>query len=206
MMITSQPGMLLWAGLVAALLFFVVTTAEIFLRPGFSILRHAISVLSLGERGWLMVATFIFSGLLVVAFAWGVLQADGPWFGALLFALFGVGLVLAGVFPAPAGQGFPPGTPDDLMPVMDRGAVLHSVAFMVAFSSLIIASVFVGVHFWLAGSVALGVVLIVAGVLMPVLIGLGMASIVATGVAFYVATMIGWLVVVLVAMRLGSTA
>lgn len=201
---TIDQTNLLTAGIVAAALFFVVTTMEIFLRPGFSIARHAISMLSLGERGWLMIVTFIISGLLTVLFAIGVWQAS--WIGALLFGLYGVGLMLAGIFPAPAGMGFPPGTPDDMMPVMDRGAIMHSFAFMVAFSSLILASFVMAVHFWLAGAAMPALFLAVAGVAMPLLIGLGMASVIVTGVAFYAAAMIAWLVVAVVGLRFGGWA
>ena len=202
----NSHNTLLMAGIGAAALFFLVATAEIFLRPGFSIARHAISMLSLGERGWLMVATFIISGLLTVLFAMGVWQASGPWIGALLFGLYGIGLVLAGVFPAPAGMGFPPGTPDDLMPVMDRGAIMHSVAFMVAFSSLIVASFVMAMHFWFADAMMPALLLAIAGIAMPLLIGLGMAGIILTGVAFYIAAMIAWLVVVFVGLTLGGLA
>lgn len=203
---STNVNLLLLAGIAAAALFFVVTAVEIFLRPGFSITKHAISVLSLGERGWLMVGTFIVSGLLTVLFASGVWQTSAPLFGTLLLLVFGVGLAMAGIFPAPAGMGFPPGTPADMQPVMDRGAVLHSVAFMVAFSALIIASFVMGIHFWLTGNLIPAVVLLVAGVAMPLLIGLGMASIVATGVAFYIASLLAWLVVVVIAVRQGGWA
>ena len=60
---TDTPR-LLAAGVAAGILFFAVTLVEIFARPGFDIARHAISVLSLGPRGWVMKAVFILSGVL----------------------------------------------------------------------------------------------------------------------------------------------
>ena len=98
------------AGVAAAILFFVVSTILMFSRAGFDIERHAISMLSLGEGGWKMKAVFIVSGLLTLACARGLHAdlADG-WPGliaAILVGLFGVGLVLAGIFDAPAGLGF----------------------------------------------------------------------------------------------------
>lgn len=198
---TNAHPLLLGAGIVAALLFVVITLVEIFVRPGFSIQRHAISMLSLGERGWLMAAVFIVSGFLTLAFALGFWQASGATIATILIALYGAGLVLAGVFPAPAGLGFPPGTPEDMQPVMDRGATIHSVAFMLAFSALILASLALGVHYWQAGDMPLAITFLAIGVAIPVLIGIGMGNIVPPGIAFYVAAVLAWIVIALAGWR-----
>src|ERR1700756_40480 len=96
-------------------------------------------MLSLGERGWLMVATFIISGVLALLCAVGLRSAEAGLWGPILIGIYSVGLIIAGIFPAPANFGFPPGTPDDMLPVMTTNAKLHGVGFMVAFSALIIA-------------------------------------------------------------------
>jgi hypothetical membrane protein len=205
-MTDAYNRLLLLAGIAAGIVFIAVTAVEIVARPGFDIKRHAVSVLSLGERGWVMIATFIVSGLLTLFFAIGMHQtlARG-WIGTLgpiLIGIYGLGLILAGVFPAPAGLGFPPGTPHDMMPVMTPTAIAHSIAFMVAFSSLIVACFVLAFSFaapWPAFFIA-------AGVLMPVLIVLGVTNIVATGVAFYLAAILGWIVVAVIALRLGVTS
>jgi hypothetical protein len=41
-------------------------------RTGFRLTHHPASLLSLEESGWIQVANFIVSGLLIVAFAIGV--------------------------------------------------------------------------------------------------------------------------------------
>lgn len=191
---------LFFSAVAAGILFFAVSTVEIFARPGFDIYCHAISMLSLGERGWVMVATFIISGLLVLACAARMRSAAVGTAGPALIGLYGIGLVIAGIFPAPAGLGFPPGTPEDQTPVMTASAVMHSVGFMVAFSALIL-SCFVFArqlwhHNWLAG------LSLVVGFALPILIGLGMAGIVLTGIAFYAAAMLGWLWLGLLALEL----
>lgn len=197
---TTYNSLLLLAGVAAGILFIGVTAVEIFARPGFDIKRHAVSVLSLGERGWVMMATFVVSGLLTLSFAFGMYHTlAGGWvstLGPILLALYGLGLIFAGIFPAPAGLGFPPGTPNDLMPVMTPTAIVHSIAFMVAFSSLIVAC------FVLASSFAApwSIFLIAAGILMPVLIALGVTNTIATGVAFYLAAILGWLAVAVLAL------
>lgn len=182
-------------GVAAGILFIAVTLVEIFARPGFSIQKHAISVLSLGERGWVMVAVFIVSGLLTLLSAYGLfttlVTGAKPW-GALLLGVYGIGLILAGIFPAPAGLGFPPGTPEDQQPVMDRTAIIHSIAFMLAFSSLILACFVFALQFFLAGAQGWAMLSVAAGIAMPVLIALGIASKVPPGIAFYVASVLAW--------------
>lgn len=193
---------LLAAGITAAALFFLVATVESLVRPGFNISKHAISMLSLGERGWVMVATFIASGALTMLFAAGVWRATGYWAAPLLLGVYGLGLVMAGIFSAPAGSGFPPGTPEDMQPVMNTSAVLHSVAFMLAFGSVIVACFVLAISFWTTGSISLALFCAAAGVAMPVLVVLGMRSTMATGLAFYFAAMVAWLVVAVIGFKI----
>lgn len=187
---------LLNSGIVAAAIFIVVPTVLTFTREGFDIRRHAISMLSLGEGGWMMKAVFILSGLLVLACAVGIraelMRGQGGIVAPLLIAAYGAGLVLAGFFNAPAGMGFPAGTPQDQLPVMTMGPILHSVAFMIAFGSLILACFVFGVHFWQAGQASWAAVSLAAGIALPVLIGLGMSATISPGIAFYWAARLGW--------------
>jgi hypothetical protein len=161
-------------------------------RPGFDLQRHAVSNLSLGEGGWTMVAAFIGSGLLTLLCALGMsrvlLEGRGRRALPILIGLYGLGLVLAGIFPPPACCGFPAGTPDDQLPIMTSGAIVHSIAFMIAFGSLIIAC-FVAARRLSGRSANLS---LAAGIAMPLLIGLGMANVVAPGIAFFVAAIVGW--------------
>ncbi|MCA0210445.1 MAG: DUF998 domain-containing protein [Proteobacteria bacterium] len=197
---TDTPR-LLAAGVAAGILFFAVTFVEIFARPGFDIARHAISVLSLGPRGWVMKAVFIVSGLLVLACALGLRRAAGRIAGPVLVALYGAGLVLAGLFDAPPGLGFPPGTAADQQPVMTTEAIVHSIAFMLAFGSLIIACFVFAFAMWRGASRGAAVLSALAGLAMPMLIQLGMAGTIATGVAFYLAAMLAWIWLGWIALR-----
>lgn len=188
--------LLLDAGLVAGGLFVAVTLVEIFARPGFNIRTHAISMLSLGERGWLMQGLFILSGLLTLAAAVGLFNVAaggiGHAIGPLLVAAYGLGLILAGFYSAPAGLGFPPGTPDDMQPVMDREATIHSIAFMLAFGSLILACFVFAVSLYLGGSTGAAMLSLLAGVSLPALIALGVTSRLPPGIAFYIAAVLAW--------------
>lgn len=68
-----------------------------------------------GALGWIQIANFIVTGAMVIARAIGIQRAlkGGPaaaWAPRLL-ALYGLGLVAAGLFVADPMNGFPPGAP-----------------------------------------------------------------------------------------------
>ena len=97
-------------------LFVVVGLVQALTREGFDLTRHPLSLLSLGDRGWVQIANFIVAGVLMLAFAVGTRRSLGdgpgrPW-APVLFGLYGVGLVLGGAFTADPALGFLAGTPD----------------------------------------------------------------------------------------------
>lgn len=204
--ISPADRRLLSAGGFAGIIFCGVATYGIMTRPGFDLRRHAVSNLSLGEGGWTMAAAFVASGLLTLLCATGLSHVlkEGRGRRALpiLIGLYGLGLIAAGIFPAPACCGFPAGTPDDQLPVMTPSAIVHSVAFMVAFSSLIIACFVAALR--LPGGASL--LSLAAGILMPLLVGLGMANAIAPGIAFFVAAIIGWAWLAAMTMQLAGQA
>jgi len=61
-----------WAGIIGPALFVAVFIMEGWLRPGYDPLSMAVSELSLGERGWIQVASFLVTGALFLVFARGV--------------------------------------------------------------------------------------------------------------------------------------
>ncbi|MEU3165590.1 DUF998 domain-containing protein [Streptosporangium sp. NPDC006930] len=181
-------------GLLATALFISVSTVEAFTRPAFDLTRHAISMLSLGDRGWVMAANFVITGILVVVLAMGLArERAGRPAGPTLIALFGAGLILAGFFPAPAGLGFPQGTPHDLEPVMTTTAIVHAIAFNLAFSALIAATFVFGYAYGRERKRVWQTMSIATGAALPTLIFSGMAVLIPTGVAFYAAATLAWL-------------
>jgi hypothetical membrane protein len=56
----------------------VVSLVQAFTRPGFNLRRHAISMLSLGDLGWIQVTNFVLTGLLSIALAIGMRRALHP--------------------------------------------------------------------------------------------------------------------------------
>ncbi|MFN4228713.1 DUF998 domain-containing protein [Parvibaculum sp.] len=202
--------LLLHSGIAAALLFFIVPTILVFTRRGFDLERHAISMLSLGEGGWMMKAVFVVSGLLVIASAWGLhqelMRGLGGIVAPLLIGGYGVGLVLAGIYDAPEGLGLPPGVPEEQPPEMTAEAKLHSLAFMIAFGSLILSCFVVALHFWQVERLFWAAASLIAGCALPLLIGLGVSMTIAPGIAFYWAAMLGWLWIAAILAVLGPAA
>ena len=86
---STTDRILLSSGGIAALLFCGIATYEMSTRPGFDIRRHAISMLSLGDRGWIMAAAFIGSGVLTLLCAAGLSRVvRGSWL-AFLIGIYG---------------------------------------------------------------------------------------------------------------------
>jgi Protein of unknown function (DUF998) len=88
-------------GVVAGPLFTVAWIVEGATRVNYDPMRCPISSLSIGDGGWMQIATFIITGLLVLAFAIGLrcaLRPSGSVWGPALVGLVGTGLIGAGIF------------------------------------------------------------------------------------------------------------
>src|SRR5215467_2334567 len=124
--ITSTEFLLL-SGVIGPLLFFVVLLIEGATRPGYNAIQMQGSYLALTDQGWEQIANFIVCGSLIIAFAIGLRRiwptGKASVWGPRLVGLFGLGLVLAGVFVADPGGGYPPGTPINAIPYTWHGWV-----------------------------------------------------------------------------------
>ncbi|MEV6902439.1 DUF998 domain-containing protein [Amycolatopsis sp. NPDC051372] len=93
---TNTTRALLNAGIAAGPVYLVTALAQALARPGFDPARTDVSLLAIGPDGWIQIANFVVTGLLVIACAIGLKSR--------LIATFGAGLVAAGIFVAdPAG-------------------------------------------------------------------------------------------------------
>jgi uncharacterized protein DUF998 len=136
--VSHQTAQLLTAGIVAGPLFLAVFALQAFTRNGFDPGRHPLSLLSLGQLGWIQIANFVVTGALLVACAVGLRHVlhrgrGGTW-GPWLVGAFGAGLIVAGVFVTDAGAGFPAGAPAGAPKLSWHGA-LHEVGYLVALVS-----------------------------------------------------------------------
>ena len=128
----------LWAGAAAPIVFTTVYLVDGATRTGYDPLRHQVSLLELGDRGWLMTVNFLVTGVLLFFFAAGVRAwlRDGP--GALAtpvaIGAAGMGLLLAGIFPTQPLFGYPPGTPEGMATDVTPASVAHLLgAFLLIF-------------------------------------------------------------------------
>jgi hypothetical membrane protein len=140
---TRPAAALLTAGALAGPLYVVSGTVQAVLRPGFDIRRHPISVLSTGDLGWIQIATFVLAGALTVAGAVGVHRALSGWAPRLL-ALYGLGLIGAGIFRADPVPGFPPGSVGG---EVSWHGMLHLVCGALGFLGFVGACLVVGRHY-----------------------------------------------------------
>lgn len=83
-------------------------------RPGFDLTRHALSLLMLGDLGWLQRVNLSLAALMVTVAALGILRAIRNGRGLAMGALtmvYAAGLVGSAIFPPDPAGGFPPGVP-----------------------------------------------------------------------------------------------
>jgi len=141
--IAANPNQILLAcGVVAGPLYVTVGVIQMLIRPGYNPTRHDLSLMSNGDLGWIQITNFVVTGLLVIAGALGMKHAlagsrDRNW-GPWLVAIYGLGLIGAGIFVADPALGFPPGTPADAHEISGHG-ILHFVTGGIGFLALIAA-------------------------------------------------------------------
>ena len=164
---------LLRCGLIAGPLYVGVSLAQALTREGFDLTRHAWSLLSNGDLGWLQILNFLVTGALTIACAVGIRRAlrgqrGGTW-GPILIAVYGAGLMAAGVFTADPMDGFPRGTPFGPPASVSWHGILHLVSGAIGFLAMIgacfvFARRFVGLGEtgWAAYSAVTGVLFLAA--------------------------------------------
>jgi Protein of unknown function (DUF998) len=143
----------LWAGVVGPPLFLATFLIDGATRRGYDPVRLQVSYLLLGDQGWIEIANFCVSGMLVIFFAWGLHQAlqsgRGFLLGPLLIAAYGLGLIDAGVFVPDAAFGYPPGTPNGDARMTTFHGLLHVIPGVpLTFGSPILASLVFAWRFW----------------------------------------------------------
>jgi hypothetical protein len=198
-------GALLACGVVAGPLFVAVGLLQMLTREGFDPTRHPLSLLSLGDLGWVQITNFVLSGMLFVAAAVGMRRVlrpgrGGTW-GPRLVGVYGAALIMGGVFVADSA-----GTPDGIPDQISWHGALHSVAPVLASLSLVAACLVFARRFagegrrgWAAASLAVAVIDLV-----PAAFSGHDLFFVALGVA--VAIGLGWLSALAALLRAGLPA
>jgi hypothetical protein len=182
---------LLACGVVAAPLFVGVVLVEAVTRQGFDLVRMPLSLLSLGDNGWVQRANFIACGLLFALGTVGMPRRRIPGcsvLGTRLVGVFAVGLIAAGLLCPDPALGFPLGAaPAGAPDVQTWHSQLHGAAFDVAFVSAILACFLFARGFVSIGEAGWAAYSAITGLTTPALIVLGFANASEMGLLFFAA-------------------
>lgn len=144
---------LLRCGVAAGPVFVAVFLLEGAVRDGYRPLRHPVSSLALGSRGWIQAGNFAVAGTLFLAGAAGLARAGDAATSRAAPALIsaaGAGLIASAAFTTDPVSGYPPGTPDALAEPSRIGTA-HNMAAVPVFLGLPAAALACGWRSWQAG-------------------------------------------------------
>jgi len=126
-------------GVIACPLFIIAVLIEGATRPGYNSFLYPLSSLSIGDMGWTQISNFIFNGILLVIFSFGLMRARNrnkiKFLGSLLIGLAGIGLIGAGIFVTDPVFGYPTNKPLVLKQFTFHGH-LHDAFSMLVFVCL----------------------------------------------------------------------
>jgi hypothetical protein len=170
--------LLLWGGIVGPILFTVVYTLDGIYLPGYDAIKRPTSDLSLGLNGWIQITNFILLGILMIGLAIAVRSSRSPlsnskWIPRLI-CIFGVGLVISGIFLTDPTPGYPPGL---VVASFTLHGVVHQIGSLLAFGSLLIVCFVAARYLWRSpGWHGWAIYSLMSGLLMMVsLAGFGLA-------------------------------
>jgi len=168
---------LLRCGVAAGPVFVAVFLVEGSVRGGYRPLRHPVSSLALGSRGWIQAGNFAVAGTLFLAGAAGLARAGDPASSSraapALIGAAGAGLIAAAVFTTDPVSGYPPGTPDALTRPSNSGAA-HNLAALPVFLGLPAAALACSWRAWRAAQRGFG--LYSAGTAVTMLAAMALAA------------------------------
>jgi hypothetical protein len=137
---------LLGWGVVAGPFYLALGLIQAFVRDGFDLSRHALSLLANGPGGWVQTTNFVLTGAMVIAAAVGfarVLRPESRAAGWVL-GVYGVSMIAAAIFPADPVDGFPVGTPEGFPTTISTTGLLHFAAGGAGFFALAVSCFVVG--------------------------------------------------------------
>lgn len=204
-------------GAIGPILFILMFLVEEATRPGYSAWHNFVSELSLSNQGWVQIVNFLISGGLVLCFALGLRQVlrsgKGAVWGPLLLGVFGLGLIIAGIFVTDPGLGYPSGLYGKAPQTLH--GTIHGVAGLVVFFSVAIACFVMARRFagdpawkgWTLFSIIAGILVLVffiASTTVSALDEHGIFPNSPTGLFQRIAIVVGWCWISMLALRLLS--
>lgn len=217
----TSTEFLLFCGVVGPPLFVLVLLIEGATRPGYSAWRTDGSYLALSNQGWEQIANFLLCGVLCIAFAVGLQRiwrtGRASVWGPRLVGLFGLGLLIAGVFVIDPGQGYPPGAPLNGGLHTTHGWI-HGINGLLLFTVVLPAACFVlarrfaadpqhrrwATYSWLTGALILVIALPINTIVVPFAEYFGLP--VVDGLIQRVEITLGWAWIALSALQLWRVA
>jgi len=207
--------LLIACGAIGPILFILVFLVEGATRPGYSAWRNFVSDLGASNQGWMQIANFLICGICLLCFALGLRQVlrsgKGATWGPLLLGIFGLSLIIAGLFVTDPSLGYyPPGTSSSIHTLH---GTIHGANAPLAFGSLTIAIFVLARRFasdpawrgWSRYSVITGMLLLgffIACIFTAQLDQSGALPNSPTGLLERIAIIIGWSWLALVALKL----
>lgn len=165
-------SMLGW-GVVAGPFYLVFALTLALTRQGFDLSKHPLSLLTLGDGGWLQTLNFALTGIMVMVAGWGMLRAverRGRSAGAAVIVA-GAAIALAGVFRPDPIAGFPPGAEE----TMSASGMLHLALGMIEFVAFTVAALLLARFFSTPGEKSRAMLSRLAGILIVVAFAAGAA-------------------------------
>jgi hypothetical protein len=199
---------LLRCGAIAGPLFILAALIQDYTRPGYDPRLQLLSLLALGDWGWVQVANFVICGVLNLGYAFGLRrvlreQTGGTW-SPILIGAYGLGLVIVGVCRTDPSGGFPLGEAAPSGPTW-HGAV-HALGGLFIFITLTASLAVFARMFadrrergWTLYSAATALSL-------PVLFFSSFSSSTLTARCLRLATLLGWMAASAIAMKLSFLA
>lgn len=107
-------------------------------RDGFDLTRHSLSLLTLGDGGWMQVLNLVLTGAMAIVAGWGMRRAirDRGRGASIAVMIAGAAIILAGVFRPDPMDGFP----TEAEPVFSATGALHLAAGGIEFVALAVAA------------------------------------------------------------------
>ena len=197
-----ETRQLLRWGTIAGPFYLTLGVGQGLLREGFSFERHPLSVLANGSSGWIQTANFALAGLMVIAAVAGFrrLQAPAPGAWTWFLGAYGMGMILAAIFPADPVDGFPPGTPEGFPSSISTTGLIHFIVGALTFTLLGISGLCAAwaMRRWAASLAGLSLfsgVSVLGGFFGGIALPIGVAGI-------WFAVIVGWLWLMVLSLRL----
>lgn len=193
-------------GVIAGPLFIFIVLIQDYTRSGYDPRRELISLLSLGNLGWIQITNFVICGILNLCYAIGLrktlrYQPGGTW-APILIGAYGFGLIMVGVCVTDPSGGYPQGSIRLEHPSW-HGAI-HALGGLFVFVVLtaliaVFARVFAAYkeYAWAIGCS-------VTAMTMPALFFGSFSSAALTARLLRLATALGWAAVSVIAMKLSQ--